>query len=98
MGRAPALQNALKRAHVSSVSGGMRGHYLRNWQRLGQPGSRGWEEKIPEYIVNRNAQYDSRDHEVHVTPRSACDSPRYPEPENQVALGSFATCSSAVSV
>jgi hypothetical protein len=33
---------------------------------------------MPNYIVNRNAQFDSGDHEVHVTPGSACKSPRYP--------------------
>ena len=51
---------------------------------------------MPNYIVNKNAQYDTGDHEVHVTPKSACSSPRYPEPENQVPLGSYVTCDGAV--
>ena len=51
---------------------------------------------MPNYIVNKNAQYDTRDHEVHVTPRSSCSSPRYPEPQNQETLGYYSTCNGAV--
>ena len=51
---------------------------------------------MPNYIVNKNAQYDTGDHEVHVTPRSACSSPRYPQVENQESLGFHATCHGAV--
>ena len=36
---------------------------------------------MPNYIVNKNAQ-SNRDNEVHVTPRSSCTSPRYPEEHN----------------
>lgn len=51
---------------------------------------------MPNFIVNRNAQFDTGDHEVHLTPRSSCSSPRYPAPENQEALGSHTTCHGAV--
>lgn len=51
---------------------------------------------MPDYIVNKNAQYDSGDHEVHVADRSACTSPRYPEPQNREPLGSFLSCVGAV--
>ena len=51
---------------------------------------------MPSYIVNRNAQFDSGDNEVHIVPRSSCPSPRYPEPENQEPLGSHPSCQSAV--
>ena len=47
------------------------------------------------YIVNKNAQ-SNRDYEVHVTPRLSCTSPRYPEVQNQVALGYHITCHGAV--
>lgn len=48
------------------------------------------------YIVNKNAQVISGDHEVHVTPRSSCTSPSYPLPENQVSLGYHPNCAGAV--
>ena len=51
---------------------------------------------MPNYIVNKNAQYDTGDHEVHVTPRSSYSSPRYPELHNQEALGIYSTCYGAV--
>ena len=51
---------------------------------------------MPYYIVNQNAQFDSGDHEVHLTPRASCTSPRYPEPQNQVELGFHTTCQEAV--
>lgn len=51
---------------------------------------------MPHYIVNKNAQFNSGDHEVHLTPRSSCTGPRYPLPENQVSLGSHPTCHGAV--
>lgn len=51
---------------------------------------------MPSYIVNKNAQFGSGDYEVHVTPRSSCRSPRYPQPENQASLGYHETCSTAV--
>lgn len=50
---------------------------------------------MPNYIVNKNAQSNG-DHEVHVTPRSSCSSPRYPESKNQVALGWYTSCFGAV--
>ena len=51
---------------------------------------------MPSYIINTNAQPNG-DNEVHVTPRSSCTSPRYPNPENQWHLGYHATCHEAVS-
>jgi hypothetical protein len=51
---------------------------------------------VPNYIVNKNAQWDTGDHEVHVTPRSSCASPRYPESQNQEPLGFHASCHGAV--
>ena len=51
---------------------------------------------MPNYIINTNAQ-PSGDYEVHVTPRSSCTSPRYPNLENQRHLGYHETCSGAVS-
>jgi len=51
---------------------------------------------MPSYIVNRNAQFNSGDHEVHVSPQSSCRSPQYPEPHNQEFLGVFPTCHDAV--
>lgn len=51
---------------------------------------------MPTYIVNTNPQPGSRDHEVHVTPRVDCSSPRYPNPENQESLGYFSSCHGAV--
>ena len=53
------------------------------------------ESKMPNYIVNKNAQSNG-DHEVHETPRSSCTSPWYPEPQNQVELGWHVSCSGAV--
>ncbi len=50
---------------------------------------------MPYYIVNKNAQSNG-DNEVHVTPRSSCSSPLYPNPENQVHLGYHSTCHGAV--
>lgn len=50
---------------------------------------------MPEYIVNKNAQPNG-DHEVHVTPRSKCSSPAYPDLGNQLRLGNFADCAGAV--
>lgn len=50
---------------------------------------------MPNYIVNKNAQSNG-DNEVHVTPRSSCTSPRYPEEHNQVELGFFISCEGAV--
>ncbi len=50
---------------------------------------------MPQYIVNKNAQFNG-DHEVHVTPRSACSSPHYPNLENQEWLGEHSTCHGAV--
>jgi len=51
---------------------------------------------MPMYIVNRNAQFDTGDHEVHVTPRSACTSPRYPTSANQESLDFHNSCHGAV--
>lgn len=51
---------------------------------------------MPNYIVNKNAQFDSGDHEVHLSPRSQCPSPRYPEPANREDLGSHVDCRGAV--
>ena len=51
---------------------------------------------MPYYIVNKNAQQNTGDHEVHVTPRRDCSSPRYPAPQNQEALGFHSTCYWAV--
>lgn len=50
---------------------------------------------MPYYIVNSNAQPNG-DHEVHVTPRWSCSSPRYPLLENQISLGFHTTCYGAV--
>jgi hypothetical protein len=51
---------------------------------------------LPNYIVNKNAQFDTGDHEVHLTPESSCSSPRYPNPENRVPLGAHDSCHGAV--
>ncbi len=51
---------------------------------------------MPNYIVNKNAQYNSGDHEVHLTPQSACSSPRYPELANREDLGWHSDCHGAV--
>ncbi|MDQ0727132.1 hypothetical protein QFZ21_002132 [Microbacterium sp. W4I20] len=48
---------------------------------------------MPNYIVNRNAQPGSRDHEVH-NADSGCQ--YMPTWSNQIALGNFSSCSGAV--
>ena len=50
---------------------------------------------MPYYIINTNPQPNG-DNEVHLTPQSACSSPRYPSPQNQRSLGLHATCHGAV--
>ena len=57
----------------------------------------GWDhylgrKRMPYYIVNKNAQPNTRDHEVHLTPRTNCSSPRYPAPQNRESLGFHSTC------
>ena len=48
---------------------------------------------MPNYIVNRNGQAGSGDHEVHDLASSYnC----LPHPENRVALGYYAYCSDAI--
>lgn len=48
---------------------------------------------MPTYCVNKNAQPDSGDHEVHdLASSEGC----LPEPRNQLDLGWHATCSGAV--
>lgn len=51
------------------------------------------EDRMPDFIVNRNAQPNG-DHEVHQFPQSQC--PKYPLPQNQVKLGWHVSCASAV--
>lgn len=43
------------------------------------------------YYVNRNAQWDSKDHEVHIR-----DCKEFPEEENAIALGLCDDCHEAV--
>lgn len=48
---------------------------------------------MPEYCVNKQAQSDSGDHEVHdLASEKGC----LPDPENRRNLGTFATCGEAV--
>ena len=48
---------------------------------------------MSEYCVNKIAQFDSGDHEVHVL-NGTC--PRLPNPENRLSLGNCADCHEAV--
>lgn len=48
---------------------------------------------MPNYCVNKNAQAESGDHEVHDL---ASDKGCLPDSANQLALGSHSTCSGAV--
>jgi hypothetical protein len=48
---------------------------------------------MPYYCVNKNAQPNSRDHEVHdVSSTKGC----LPDPANRISLGYHATCRGAV--